>query len=157
MRSVLACMVVGGLVAGAGLAGQSTTIKPVATVEQLHDAMINPSSDAIFNVGRLAPTNDADWTAVRNAAVILAESSNLLMLQGRALDSGLWMQMSREMLDSAALALAAAERQDLDQLMEAGGLIVAVCEACHEPYRDGGRTMGPPPDAAPLPSSAADR
>ena len=157
MKSIFTVLTLGALVTGVGLAGQSPTIKPVATVGQLHDAMINPSSDAIFEVGRAAPTNDAEWTDVRNAAVILAEASNLLMLQGRAVDNGLWMEMSREMLDAAVVALKATESQDLEQLMEAGGLIVTVCEACHEPYRDGGRKMGPPPDAAPLPSSAAGR
>ena len=58
--------------------------------------------------------------------------------------------MSRDMLDAAVMALSAAETEDLDGVMEAGGRIVEVCEACHEPYRDGGRKMGPPPDAAPV-------
>ena len=141
----------GVLVVAATTAAQSPTIKPVASVGQLHDAMINPSSDAIFDVGRSAPETDAAWTAVRNAAVILAESSNLLMLEGRAPDdTGPWMEMSRDMLDAAVMALSAAEAEDLDGVMEAGGRIVEVCEACHEPYRDGGRKMGPPPDAAPV-------
>ena len=60
------------------------------------------------------------------------------------------MQMSREVLDEAATALSAAETENLDGGMEAGGRIVEVCEACHEPYRDVGRKMGAPPDAAPL-------
>ena len=140
----------GVLVVVTATAAQSPTIKPVASVGQLHDAMINPSSDAIFDVGRSAPETEAEWTAVRNAAVILAESSNLLMLEGRAADNGPWMEMSREMLDAAAMALSAAETGELDGVVEAGGRIVEACEACHEPYRDGGRKMGPPPDAAPL-------
>ena len=107
--------------------------------------MINPSSDAIFDVGRSAPETEAEWTAVRNAAIILAESSNLLMLKGRAADNGPWMEMSREMLNAAAMALSAAETEDLDGVMEAGGRIVEMCEVCHEPYRDGGRKMGRQP------------
>ena len=142
--------VLGVLVVAATTAAQSPTIKPVASVGQLHDAMINPSSDAIFDVGRSAPETDAAWAAVKNAAVILAESSNLLMLEGRAPDTGPWMEMSRDMLDAAVMALSAVETEDLDGVMEAGGRIVEVCEACHEPYRDGGRKMGPPPDAAPV-------
>ena len=150
MTRVCGYAALGVLVVVAATAAQSPTIKPVASVGQLHEAMINPSSDAIFDVGRSAPETEAEWTAVRNGAVILAESSNLLMLEGRAADNGPWMEMSREMLDAAAMALAAAETEDLDGVIEAGGRIVEVCEACHEPYRDGGRKMGPPPDATPL-------
>ena len=78
----------GVLVVVTATAAQSPTIKPVASVGQLHDAMINPSSDAIFDAGRSAPETEAEWTAVRNTVIILAESSNLFMLEGRAADNG---------------------------------------------------------------------
>ena len=84
-------------------------------------------------MGRSAPETEAEWTAVRNAAIILAESSNLLMLEGRAADNGPWMEMSREIRNAAAMALSAAETEDLDGFMEAGGRIVEMCEVCHEP------------------------
>ena len=72
------------------------------------------------------------------------------MLEGRAADNGPWTEMSREVLDAAAMALSATETEDLDGVMEVGGRIVEVCKACHELYRDGRRKMGPPPDTAPL-------
>ena len=124
---------------------QQPGIKPVASIMQLHEAMISPASDAIFDVGREAPSNDRTWKAVRNNAVILAESSNMLMVDGRAKDKGDWMKFSAALADAAAAALKAAEARNLDALLEAGDRIVPVCEACHEPYRDGGRKMGPPP------------
>ena len=52
------------------LAAQQPAMQPVASVKQLHEAMISPSSDAIFDVGR-GPENDAGWTALRNNAIIL--------------------------------------------------------------------------------------
>ena len=123
------------------VAAQQSGIKPIASIRQLHDAMITPASDAIFNVGVAAPRNDQEWLAVQNAAVTLTESGNLLMLGSRARDRGRWMRMSRSMVDAGALALKAAEARNLNALMDACDRIVLACETCHEPYRDGGHKM----------------
>jgi hypothetical protein len=142
-RFWLACVC--GCLALATVEAQRARIKPVATIMQIHEAMISPSSDALFDVGREAPKNDKEWTAVRNHAVILTESANMLMLEGRAKDNGNWMKFSTALADAAAAALKAAETKNVDGVLDAGDRIVPVCEACHEPYRDGGRKMGPPP------------
>ena len=134
-----------GCITLATVEAQRPGIKPIATIMQLHEAMISPASDAIFDVGRDAPKDDRAWDAVRNNTVILAESANMLMVDGRAKDKGDWMKFSAALADAAAAALKAAQSKNLDALLEAGDQIVPVCEACHEPYRDGGRKMGPPP------------
>ncbi len=113
----------------------------VASVLQLHQAMIDPASDEVFK-GVETPADDAAWAAVRNSAVILAESANLLMIAGRAKDTGDWMSHSRALAEEGAAALRAAEKKDTDALLAAGDKIVRVCMACHEKYRDGGRGMG---------------
>lgn len=143
MRTVLWLLVISAFLSFASLAAQDTTGRPVATVRQLHDAMITPSSDAIFDVGRAAPNNDTAWTEIRNRAVILAESGNLLMLGGRAKDSGEWAKLSRALVDAGAAALKAAETKNMDALLEVGDQLVPICEGCHKPYRDAGHTMGP--------------
>ena len=122
---------------------QSQSATPVASIKQLQEAMISPSSDTIFNVGRAAPESDEEWIVVRNAAVILAEAGNLLMLEGRAKDTEQWMELAGELVASGNDALVAAEAQDVAGVLEAGNRIAAACEACHQPYRDGGRAMGP--------------
>jgi cytochrome c553 len=122
-------------------AAQQPTIKPVATIIQLHEAMISPASDAIFNAGQEPPKDEKAWLAVRNNALILAEAGNLLMLGGRAKDQGGWMKMSRAMVDAAATAAKAAEAKNVDAIMAAGDRIVSTCESCHQVYRDKGRRM----------------
>ena len=114
--------------------------QPVASVLQLHQVMIDPASDVVFK-GVETPADDAAWAAVRNSAVILAESGNLLMIAGRAKDTGDWMNHSRVLAEYGAAALRAAEKKDPDALLAAGDKIVAVCMDCHEKYR-GGRKMG---------------
>jgi hypothetical protein len=123
---------------------QEAGIKPIASIMQLHEAMISPASDAIFEVGRQTPRDDKEWAALRNHAVILAESGNLLMIEGRAKDQQDWMKMSAELVNAAAEALRATETKQIDRVLAAGDRIALICEACHEPYRDGGRKMGPP-------------
>jgi hypothetical protein len=111
-------------------------IEPVATVLELHETMISPASDIIFNVGLESPKDDGAWAAVRNNALIPAESGNLLMIEGRAKDTGAWMEMSKAMVKAAMQAQKAAEAKDVEAVSEAGNEIVTVCMRCHEPYRD---------------------
>lgn len=121
---------------------QGPPIKAIATVMELHQTMVTPASDAIFNAGLEPPKDDQAWTDIRNNALILAESGNLLMTGDRAKDTGPWMEMSQAMVDAAVAAKNAAEAKDTNALTSAGDQIVAACMRCHEPYRDHGRKMG---------------
>jgi hypothetical protein len=83
------------------------------------------------------PTTDEEWIAIENAAVTLAESGNLLMLEGRARDTGDWMTAAQEMIDSSILVLKAAEAKDVSGLLDSGGKVYNSCVLCHEKYRPG--------------------
>ena len=141
MRQILWLFSVTTLLLLASACTQQTPdpFQPVASVLQLHQVMIDPASDVVFK-GVETP-DDAAWAAVRNSAVILAESGNLLMIAGRAKDTGDWMNDSRALAEDGAAALRAAEKKDPDALLAAGDKIVAVCMDCHEKYCEG-RKMG---------------
>ena len=74
-------------------AAAASAYKPSATVKDLMDWIVIPSSEALFNaVGTTtgpngsedkAPKTDADWAEVRQRALLLAEAGNLLMVPGR--------------------------------------------------------------------------
>ena len=127
----------------ASLRSQVPGPEPVATIKQIQESMISPSSDTIFNVGRAAPETDEGWLTVRNAAIVLAEAGNLFMMEGRAKDTDQWMEMAGELVAAGTDALRATEARDVGGVLEAGNRMAAACEACHQPYRDGGRAMGP--------------
>lgn len=137
MKSASLAMVV-TLVFLSGCAKETAvpTIEPIATVLELHETMISPASDVIFNVGSDPPNDEASWKSVRSNALILAESGNLLMMEGRAKDNGAWVEMSKSMVDGAVLAKRAAEAKDAEAVSKASDQIVAACMRCHEPYRD---------------------
>jgi len=71
--------------------------RPVATVQDLMLAMVDPSSDAVFEAVSTTisirgqetktPKNDHEWAVVRNNALTLVEAGNLLMMPGRRIAS----------------------------------------------------------------------
>jgi hypothetical protein len=71
-------------------AGRPQPMKPVATIQDVMIAMVNPASDVIYNavatsvtasgVENKAPRNDHEWALVRNNALVLIEAGNLLLV-----------------------------------------------------------------------------
>lgn len=117
---------------------------PVADVKQLMQVVVDPAADGIWEsvktvdsaegVVEYAPKNDAEWQAVRNHALVVAESGNLLMMAGRAKDNQDWLRLSRALVDVGRRALAAADAKDKDALFDAGGEVYAACANCHQKY-----------------------
>jgi hypothetical protein len=125
---------------GASPSGQPP-FKPVASVDQVMDSIVVPSSQAIFDAvvysnGELtqSPQTDDQWHALQMHALAVAEAGNLLMMPPRAKDSGDWMKMSANLNDTAVVAARAAEKKDLDGLLKAGSEMYDACTACHEKY-----------------------
>jgi hypothetical protein len=121
-----------------------TGVRAIATVRELHDTMISPASDAVFDAASNPPTEAKRWIAARNQALVLAESANLLMVGSRVRDNNTWMKMSRALVDAAALAAGAAAKGDAKALEASADAITVACMDCHRPYRDQGRQMGAP-------------
>ena len=82
----------------------------------------------------IAPHTEAEWDALRNSAATLMEASNLLMLDGRAMDSQGWMQSARRLSKAAEVTLAAVQARDTAAIFSAGSEIDNACEACHIKY-----------------------
>ena len=141
MRAFLCLLSVVFVLGTLTVAARQPTITAVVSVKQLHDAMIKPSSDAIFSVALEAPKNEREWIAVRNAAVILAESGNLLMLSARGSNRGLWMKRSQSLVDAGAMALKAAKARNAGALNKASDRTVIVCESCHVLFRNQDRRI----------------
>jgi hypothetical protein len=140
--------------------------RPSATVKEIMDYLVIPSSEALFNaVGSTtgangaeehAPKTDADWEAVRQRALLLAEAGNLLMVPGRHVASAkdksknpgselepaqmdalvakspaVFAQKAAGIRAAALVALKAIEAKNVEGLSDAGGDIDEACESCH--------------------------
>jgi hypothetical protein len=136
--AVIVCVACGG--------PQPPPFKPVADVKQLMQGALDPSADVIWEatgtivsregVENRHPKTEAEWDAVRNSAIVLAEAGNLLMMAPRAKDGDLWMKRSQEMIDTGVAAWKAAEARNVDQLFTIGGDIYEACSRCHQDYMD---------------------
>ena len=120
---------------------EATSYRQVATVDQVMDAIVIPSSQAIFDAvvyenGVLvqAPKVDDDWFALQMHAIAVAEAGNLLLIPGRAKDTGDWQTMSHAMTDAAVKVAQAAEAKDIDRMLATGGEMYAACVGCHRKY-----------------------
>jgi len=116
----------------------------VADVKELMNWVLDPYSDVIWEaVGsitdesgtkELAPETDEEWTNIRNAAAVIAESGNLLLMPGRARDQDDWAKHSHALTKAAQAVLAAAEAKDTESLFTTGGDMYLVCTECHSQY-----------------------
>jgi cytochrome c556 len=114
----------------------SEPFPPTASVKQLMLDLIHPSSnDILLSIYRGGPKEDADWAAVRRAALTLAESGNMLMQRGRARDTGDWMKDAKLLVDAGSAAYKAAQAKDSKALAALAGAIDAACTTCHKQYR----------------------
>ena len=118
--------------------------KLVVDVKQMMQSIVDPAADGVWKsvsmiyttagMEERRPRTAKEWDVVRDHAITLAESGNLLMMPGRAKDGGDWMKYragTGRHLDSA---LRAVEAKDYERLLDVGGPIDEVCERCHKKY-----------------------
>jgi len=153
MRTIYGLLVVGLLtfvtgivfiVLGARNAAGTPGTAPVATVKQIMQGIVTPSSNAIYNAvsttvtqkgtEEVFPKNDREWSVVGSHAVALVEAANLLKVSGRARDSGDWTRMSDAMSTAAMQSYRAAEKKDMDALLASGETLNNSCDSCHRNY-----------------------
>ena len=138
---VIACVMTAAAVA------QQPPVESAAPVRQLHETMIKPASEVIFNVGREAPRNNENWTEISRAGVTLVKSGTLLRLASPPQDHSKWIRLSQQLVTAGRTARRAAEARNLGALMRTSDRLVIVCETCHAPYRK----LPPAPPTAPEP------
>ena len=120
--------------------------KPIVDNKLLRQAVVDPHADITWDAVKtimtkegdqdIRPKTDAEWAAIRNAAVTVAESGNLMMMAPRAKNGGEWMQRSQEMIDAAEAAMRAADAKNAEKLFTVGGDIYDSCSNCHRKYLD---------------------
>jgi len=132
-------------------APSSSPFTTVADTRQLMASILDPAAEVYWDaVGwiidasgttEIRPGSPEEWAAVRNAAFMIAESGNLLMMDGRAVDQGAWMGMSQAMVEVGQQAIAAAEARDEQAVFDIGAEVYFACTNCHAAYAS--QTLNP--------------
>jgi hypothetical protein len=127
-----------------GATDAPTPFRLVADVRGVMNAVIDPGADAIWgSVGTIIteqgteerfPKNDEEWAVVENGALAVAEGSNLLMMDSRAVDREEWIRLSLALIEVSQQTLKAVEARDKQAVFDLGGDIYAVCTNCHSKY-----------------------
>jgi len=143
--------------------------RPSATIRELMHSIVDPTADVVWlsvgtvmdenGVHDIRPSTDEEWEHVRNGAITLLESANLLMMPGRAvahpgedsLAPGIeltpeeiaqlidanprsWNARSLVMHQLVTSMVEAIDAKDADTLFTLGSQLQAVCESCHREY-----------------------
>ena len=145
MRTVIVTALLGAAVSACG-GPAPVPFKPIVDNKLLMQSVVDPNADFVWDAVKIImtkdgeqdirPRSDAEWTAVRNAAITVMESGNLLMMAPRAKDAGDWMRLSQELIDTSQSAIRAAESKDADRLFTVGGDIYDACSHCHQKYME---------------------
>jgi hypothetical protein len=154
---------------------------PLMTVNQVMHAILFPLGNAVF----LAQTEDPEalprdpqpsaspnpltglyggWQAVENSALALAETADLLLVEGRSCSNGQivdveaadWIRFVGDYREKSVAAYEAALTKDQDAMIVASGDLYETCVQCHRAYRRE-PTPGDPKERCIPRSSAATR
>jgi hypothetical protein len=142
---------IGFVIAGARSARLATPVEaapvttPVASIKQIMAAITGPAATAVYDsvgtvvnaegIKETAPQNDEEWAALAGTAAALAESGNLMLTPGRAVDDGDWVTMTQAFIAASIEAVKAAEARSTDGILTAGSNINETCDTCHERYQ----------------------
>ena len=150
-------LVVPFLLSGCGAGGAEQPFTAVADLPDLMTTVVEPAAEVYWDaVGwiidangttEIRPGSPEEWEAVRNAAYQVAESGNLMMMEGRAVDEPEWRAFSQALISVGRRAIEAAEARDEQGVFDVGEEVYAVCTGCHATYavetlRPGTRTEG---------------
>ena len=118
---------------------QPPFLKSVGTMSEIMIDIIFPTSNEVFYVNREPNKTEKDWEDLRNNALVLAESANLLMAENRAKDKDRWMKDAQLLWEVGNQAFKAAKAKDLEGLKALNDDLYEACQSCHEHYRPGYR------------------
>jgi len=161
-------------------------IKLTAGIQDIMRDMIDPAADFLWEsvsttetaqgIEEKLPRTDEEWAEVRKHALILAESANLLLIEGRHVaregkqledhgtpgnltaaesekaiqeDRATFVGFGQALHDVGVQFLKAAEERNPQAITDAGEVMDQVCEGCHLKFWYPGQVIPPLPDQAP--------
>ena len=134
-----------------------------ADLNQLMRGVLYPAANVVFsaqadNPGEIkfVPGHDPNmstdpltssfggWQAVENASLALAESANLLTIEGRRCSNGVavpvkdpaWLAFVQQVRTASMQAYKAAQAKDQDKMIAVADPLNASCTGCHRKWRD---------------------
>jgi hypothetical protein len=89
------------------------------------------------------PANRDAWKSIKSDVLILAESTNLLMLRKPAENRRLWLSSAADVRESGGQLYQAAKKQDFVSARAAYEAMITRCNACHNEFAEGEHQLAP--------------
>jgi hypothetical protein len=134
---------IGALLVGALGCAQAPEFMLVGTMHEIMEGAVAPPTQIIWDsvstivdadgIHENFPRTEVEWEIVEHAAIALAESANLLIMEGRARDPA-WIAYAHELTRTSMLARDAALAKDTEAILDTGEQIYDVCTGCHRSY-----------------------
>jgi hypothetical protein len=138
-------LIVAFLAVNHGRGQAASPIKAIATREEIMHHLVIPNAQIVWGaVGTIStlqgveerhPKTDDEWFNIESSATTLMEAGNLLMMEGRAMDNGHWIERARALREAGDLVRQAAKQKDATALFDRGGDLFDSCQGCHFEYR----------------------
>ena len=118
--------------------------KPVASLKQIMRSIALPNSNLIFDVQSKPPKDEMAWKDVENAAMAIAEFSNLVTVPGRLRENGQpvpvqradWSKYAKGLVTAGEACYKAAQSRKPDTVGDCTDQLSESCSNCHDVYRD---------------------
>jgi len=164
----------------------ASPIKLTAGIQDIMAHMIDPAADFLWEsvsttvtaegIEDKQPRTDAEWNEVRRHAIVLTESANLILMEGRhvaregkqledhgtpgnltaaeaeqaiAADRATFVAFAQALHDSGVAFLKAADDRNPQAMLDAGETMDQVCESCHLKFWYPGQNIPALPNQAP--------
>jgi hypothetical protein len=153
MRRVVMCALslsVASLV-GCSQPAPPPPFKAVVDTKTLMDAVIEKQANIVWEsvgtfitaegIDERRPQTEQEWKNVKDAAVTITESANLLLIPARLQGGDQWLQFTKELIAQGERMIAAAEKKSPDDVFNVGADLYDACVNCHTNYMPGVREM----------------
>jgi hypothetical protein len=124
--------------------------KPVVDTKTLMLSLMEKQADIVWesvadtivgnDIFEKRPQTDAEWLAVRNAAISVTEAGNLLMIKPRSIDEG-WDKAALGLIAQGERMIAAIDKRDPKAVFDVGSDLYDSCVECHKNYMPAIRDM----------------
>lgn len=136
---------IGGIVADEGFAAEPQLSTPEA-VDNMHHFMeyvFEPNYKRLRTGLAAAPSEKADWKAIKGDSLTLAEAANLLLMRLPKENSAVWISRATAVRHQGGLLFEAARKSDYQAARRAYLRMLNNCNACHKSFADGKYQLEP--------------
>jgi hypothetical protein len=129
---------------------QAPTVAPNTSINAVMVGLVDHAAHEIWDVADagMAPESNEDWEELTHYAIQLIASGSYITVAGKGeLDANWvaqtdWTVFAQDLADAGGLALDAAMRRDVNDLLVAGDSLILACEGCHAEYKPAVPTEG---------------